>query len=65
MTENYIPELTLEPSVTTPAAVAAAVEAAPAAPAAEEVKKEITPVEMDEMLTEAEKKAETSLSERA
>ena len=64
MTENYIPELTLEPSVTTPAAVAAAVEAAPAAPAAEEVKKEIPPVEMDEMLTEAEKKAVEEFSKK-
>jgi len=54
MNENYVPELTLEPSVPTPASVEAAIAAAPAV---EEVKKEVQPVAMDEMLSEAEKKA--------
>lgn len=60
MSENFVPELTLEPTIPTATAVAEA-----AAPAEETQAKEVTPVAMDDnLLSEEEKKAVDEFSKK-
>ena len=68
MTENKMPELTLDPnemaSVSVPSLTLEAEAPTPAVPAVEE-KKEVTPVEMDEkLLTEEERKVVREFSKK-